>query len=146
MKTPTTCKEYTGDYDNEPVYYCSNCYSLKIKREECTGIDYCAECGCSDILETPISIWEQLYESRYGKRYTAKNENPRKSFIFKLPVDSLKAKVYESPHLNAIVHSLYAKFPKGLTRIECVVLLFDKLIKDNRLDDLRMELLKYLKV
>ena len=32
------------NYDDEPVVYCSRCYSLKIKYEEAIDSDCCMEC------------------------------------------------------------------------------------------------------
>jgi hypothetical protein len=93
-------------YDSEPVCYCANCYSLKIKREESTGLDYCANCNSLNILEAPISVWERLYESRYGKRFVSFKCNPKISYINSLPIDSLKAKLYENPYLKKIIYGL----------------------------------------
>lgn len=35
------------DYNNEPVYYCSECLSLKIR--DIDGTDYCDKCGSTNI-------------------------------------------------------------------------------------------------
>lgn len=134
------------DYNEEPVCYCANCFSLKIQHEDTLDIDYCADCGCSEIKEAPISSWEQLYEKRYGKHFISRKADPKRAKIFSLPIDSLKAKVYESPYMRRIINALYPIFPQGLKRAEAVLTLFDKLIKDNRLNDLRIELIKYLKI
>ena len=48
-----------NDYDSEPVRYCSRCYSLKVKYDETLDSEYCGDCGCSDISEAPIEIWEE---------------------------------------------------------------------------------------
>lgn len=54
--------------DNDPVYYCTRCYSLAIKTE--AGQDYCSACGCTDVGVLPnIDVWEQLYISRFGHPY-----------------------------------------------------------------------------
>ena len=133
------------NYDEEPVIYCSKCYSLKIKYEEAIDAECCMDCGCSDTSVSSIEEWEKLYEKRYGHKYVVKNTDPKKSYIFKLPINKLKDKVYNSPLWYVIIHSLYPKFPGGLDKADSIILLFDKLIKDNRLDDLRLVLLKHIK-
>ena len=135
-------QERIQDYDAEPVKYCARCYSLKIKYEETIDADCCMDCGCSDTKEASIEEWERLYEKKYGRKFTVKNEDPRKSFIFRLPIDKLKAKVYESPFWRKIIQAVYPKFPGGLGKADSVILFFDKLIKENKLDDLRYFLLK----
>ena len=59
------------DYNNIPVYYCNYCLSLKVKTVAggSLGLDHCAECGGTDILETHISEWEKMYENKYGVKY-----------------------------------------------------------------------------
>lgn len=131
-----------NDYDSEPVTYCSRCYSLKIKYEETIDSDCCMDCGCSDVKESPIEVWEALYEKRYGHKYITKNTDPTKSFVFKLPLEKLKIKVYESPAWEKIIKTLYPKFPGGLGKADSIILLFDKLIKDRRLDDLKLLLFR----
>lgn len=126
------------NYDSEPVEYCSKCYSLRIKHEDAIDADYCTECGSTEISTTDIDTWERLYEQRYGKRYVERNNDPRCSIYFKMPLDRLKAKVFYSKMLDRILYSLYPRFPKGLSREDAVILLFDKLSKDNRMDDLRL--------
>lgn len=135
----------SNKYDSEPVCYCTRCYSLKIKYEKAIGFDCCMECGSLDIAKAPIEVWEQLYERRYGRKHVEKNEDPRKSFIFKLPIEKLKSKVYDSPVWKKIIKSLYPKFPGGLSKVDSVILFFDKLIKDNRIDDLKLFLTKHSK-
>ena len=136
MPTPS------DDYDLEPVKYCARCYSLKVKYEEAIDSDCCMECGCSDMAESSIYEWEKLYEKRYGHKYTVKNDNPRDSLIFNLPLKELKKKVFESPAWIAIIHAIYPGFPGGLSKTDSVILFFDKLIKDNQLDSLKFLLLK----
>lgn len=128
------------NYDSEPVEYCSRCYSLKIKHEDAIDADYCTECGSTEISTTDIDTWEKMYERRYGSKYVERNNDPRCSIYFKMPIARLKAKVFESKQLFKILHKLYPSFPKGLSREDAVILLFDKLSKDNRMDDLRLYL------
>lgn len=127
-----------NNYNSEPVEYCSRCYSLKIKHEDAIDADCCMECGSTEISTTSIENWERLYEGRYGCKYVEKNNDPRCSVYFKMPIDRLKAKVFRSKDLFRILHKLYPRFPKGLSREDAVILLFDKLSKDNRMDDLRL--------
>lgn len=138
-------REKVTDYDLEPVCYCKRCYSLKIKYEEVTDSDYCGDCGCSDIAQAPLEEWEKKYEARYGHKLTVKNDDPKSSFIFKLPLEKIKSKVFESERWREIIRAIYPKFPGGLSKAESVLLFFDKLIKENKLDELKLYLLKKLK-
>lgn len=129
------------DYDTEPVQYCARCYSLKIKYEETINSDYCTECGCLDTLTSDIHTWETLYERRYGKKYVTRGSDPKKTLVFMMPIDKLKTKVYQHPKWREIIKKIYPGFPGGLGKEDSVILFFDKIIKDNRLDDLRMLML-----
>lgn len=64
------------DYNDEPVFYCKSCLSLRIKTV-ITGLDldYCDECGCTDIEKTHIEEWRRLYRDRYGFDYLTKELN-----------------------------------------------------------------------
>jgi len=126
-----------NDYDLEPVVYCARCYSLKIRYEEAIDADCCMECGCSDILTSSIEEWEKLYESRYGSKYTERSNDPKTSPIFKFSIKKLKEMVFESDSWEYIIKRLYPRFQKGLKKSDSIILLFDRLIHDNRLDDLR---------
>ena len=65
--------EKSEEYNNEPVYYCKGCLSLKIKTVmEGLNLDYCDECGCTDIDKTHINNWKNLYKNRYGFEYLNK--------------------------------------------------------------------------
>jgi ferredoxin-like protein FixX len=136
-----TKQDKLKEYDLEPVEYCSNCYSLKIKYEEVTDSEYCMDCGCSDILSTSIEEWEKLYEKKYGHKLVEKGIDVKNTPIFKMPLNKLKMKVYDHPQWRSIIRDLYKKFPDNLGRADSVILLFDRLSKDNRLDDLRLLLL-----
>lgn len=65
MEESKTLKE---EYNNEPVHYCSRCLSLRVKilNEQ---IDFCDECGCTDIETTDIENWKKLYKDKYGREY-----------------------------------------------------------------------------
>ena len=65
-------KEYMGnlevkikshnDYNDEPVFYCKHCLSLKIRDAGLPDLLYCDDCGSSDILSSNIEDWEELYK------------------------------------------------------------------------------------
>ena len=138
-------REWNTDYDSEPVTYCAKCYSLKIRHEDAIDADCCAECGCSDTLSTSISTWEKLYEGRYGKKYVEKSNDITNSPMFQLSIGKLKMKVYDCPKWHEVIRTLYPRFPRGLSKADSIILLFDRLSKDNRINDLRKLLLKYYK-
>lgn len=56
------------DYNNEPIFFCKECLSIKIR---CTrdDIDYCDECGSIDIGQTSILTWVHYYTKQYGKPF-----------------------------------------------------------------------------
>ena len=139
-------QEKINDYDSEPVKYCARCYSLKVKYEEALDSEYCAECGSTDILEAPIEEWEKKYERRNGHKFTVKEEDPKKTFIFKLSLEELKTKLYNSDKCKEIIHAIYPGFPGGLSKIESVLLFFDTLIRQNKLNELKLLLFKRFKI
>lgn len=53
------------EYNELPVFYCKNCFSLKIMILDDT-MDYCDECGCTDIGTTDIKSWKDLCNNKYG--------------------------------------------------------------------------------
>lgn len=55
-----------SDYNEEAVYYCADCLSLKVVGTP-LGIDCCDDCGSTDIRQTSIEEWEKLYKEKYGK-------------------------------------------------------------------------------
>lgn len=134
-----------SDYDEEPVRYCARCYSLKIKYEEGLDSECCAECGSTDILEAPIDEWEKMYERRYGHKFAVKEENPEKSFVFSLSTDELKTKIYKSDTWKEIIKTLYPNFPGGLSKTDSIILFFDTIIRQNRLNELKLLLFKQYK-
>ena len=61
------------DFNDEPVFYCKNCLSLKIKTVPgMIELDYCDDCGSTDISKTDIETWRQLYKDRFGFDYLDK--------------------------------------------------------------------------
>ena len=135
-------QDRNNDYDSEPVVYCAKCLSLKIKHEDALDIDCCGNCGSTDIVESSIGIWEKKYEAKYGKKFTVKNNDPRNSPIFKLPINKLMTKVSDYPKWEKIIMGIYSHFPKGISKADSIVMFFDKLVKDNKLDSLRTLLYK----
>ena len=53
-------------YNEEPVFYCKHCLSLRIMSVGKTGEDYCDECGNTSVDTTDIHTWETMYKERYG--------------------------------------------------------------------------------
>jgi hypothetical protein len=138
-------EEKNQEYDSEPVKYCARCFSLKIKYEESIDAECCGDCGSSDILESSIEEWEKKYERKYGKKFVQKQEDPQKSFIFKMSLDKLKLKVYESNNWREIIKAIYPKFPGGYGKADSIILFFDTLIKQNKLNELKLFLYKHFK-
>ena len=137
-----TNQEKLSDYNSEPVSYCARCYSLKIRYEESIDSECCGDCGCTSTVTSTIEEWERKYQHRYGKKFTEKSNDPRTSPIFKLSLSKLKTKVCDSPVWRKIVTTIYPKFPGGLSKADSLILYFDSLIKENKLDDLKMLLYK----
>ena len=60
-------------FNNEPVCYCKHCLSLKVKSVPgMKELDYCDECGTTDIGQTDIETWRQLYREKFGFDYLDK--------------------------------------------------------------------------
>lgn len=57
-----------SEYNDEPVYYCPHCLSLKIKILD-SFVDYCDDCGCTEIETTDIFTWREMYKKRFGKDF-----------------------------------------------------------------------------
>ena len=124
--------------------YCARCYSLGIVHEDSIGMDCCKECGSSDLLTSSEEEWERLYKQRYGHKFVEEERDIRKSPIFQMSNDKLKTKVFNDPSWKEICRALYPAFPEWLGKADSIVLLFAKLYQENRLDDLRMELINRL--
>lgn len=59
--------EDINDYNEEPVHYCTECLSLRIKKvNDLPDLDFCDSCGSTNIEQTHISIWEKLHVKKYG--------------------------------------------------------------------------------
>lgn len=62
------------EYNQEPVYYCKRCLSLKIVALN-DYTDYCDTCGSINIDKTSIHNWEELYMNKYNKKYIEDGKN-----------------------------------------------------------------------
>ncbi len=61
------------EYDKEPVLYCAQCLSLRIKSiPGLEDTDYCDDCNCTYIKQSSIQDWENLYVKRYGYKFLDK--------------------------------------------------------------------------
>lgn len=56
------------NYNEDPVYFCPKCLSLRIKIFSPT-MDYCDDCGSTEIEQTDIFTWIELYRNRYGRNF-----------------------------------------------------------------------------
>ena len=62
-----------NEFNNEPVFYCKHCLSLRIKSvPDMEELDYCDDCGSTAIDSTDIETWRQLYKDRNGFDYLDK--------------------------------------------------------------------------
>lgn len=66
------------DYNREPVFYCRHCLSLRIKsmdeEHDTEFLDYCDDCGSTDIGQANIHDWEDMYRKKYGKNFLTEEE------------------------------------------------------------------------
>ena len=67
------------EYNNEPVFYCKNCLSLRVKIVG--GFDFCEECGCTDIAQCHIDEWDKLYTARNGRKFLDEVEPDYYNFL-----------------------------------------------------------------
>lgn len=57
-------------YNEEPVFYCTKCLSLKIRSvERLEDSEYCDDCGSTCIEKLSIDEWESLYKKKFNHRY-----------------------------------------------------------------------------
>ena len=54
-------------FNEEPVYYCAHCLSLKIR--EVNGLEFCDNCNSTDIETSSLQEWEEKYEQQYGHKF-----------------------------------------------------------------------------
>lgn len=70
MNNLNICKEGHKEYNNEPVFYCKHCLSLKVRYiKHIEDSEYCDECGSTDTGECSIEEWETLYKNKFGHKY-----------------------------------------------------------------------------
>ena len=50
------------------LYYCKKCLSLKIITLN-DEVDYCDDCGNTDMGITDIHSWRRMYKETYGKDF-----------------------------------------------------------------------------
>ena len=62
--------------------------------------------------------------------------------MFNLSLSKLMAKVADCPKWEYIIKQVYNHFPKGVSKADSIVMFFDRLIRDNKLDSLRLLLYK----
>ena len=56
------------EYNEEPVFYCTHCLSLRVKALD-SYVDYCDNCGSTDIETTDIFTWREMYRKRFGRDF-----------------------------------------------------------------------------
>lgn len=54
------------NYNDEPIYYCKNCLSICIINGK--FMDYCADCGSTNISQTSMEEYDEIRYKRFGKR------------------------------------------------------------------------------
>ena len=114
--------------EEDPWTFCPKCYSIRFKYEDSLGTECCEE------------EWDKLYRNRYGHPYLEDAGLVKKSPIFLLTDEQLKTRLFKHSDCMRICKELYPAFPGGLSKEDAVLLLFSKLVNDNRLDALRMNL------
>lgn len=130
-------EEILNDYDSEPVRYCSRCYSLKIKYDAFLDDDYCVDCGCTDTSESTISEWERLYQKRYGHKFTEKTYTVKDSPVFKMTIPELKKYIALKDSWKSIIKKMYPQMFIGENKAEAIILLFERVVNDNRIEELK---------
>jgi len=126
--------------EEDPWTFCPKCYSIRFKYEDSLGTECCEDCGCTDLKTSTFEEWDKLYRNRYGHPYLEDAGLVKKSPIFLLTDEQLKTRLFKHPDCMRICKELYPAFPGGLSKEDAVLLLFSKLVNDNRLDALRMNL------
>lgn len=64
-------------YNEEPVFYCTHCLSLKVRRIPIIEDGYCEDCNSTSIEHTSIFEWEKLYEGKFKHKYLERYKNGR---------------------------------------------------------------------
>lgn len=59
-----------NNYNLEPVFYCKHCLSLRVRHiQGLNDSEYCDSCGSTNIEETSIEDWENMYKNKFGHNY-----------------------------------------------------------------------------
>lgn len=63
------------DFNDEPVYYCTHCLSLRIESVNLgiKDILYCGKCKDTDIGQTDFDTWDKMYVDKYGHHFMEEN-------------------------------------------------------------------------
>lgn len=65
--------EKIKEYNQEPIFYCKNCLSLKvINIPDIPDSDFCDECGSTNIDSCLIQEWEKMYKDKFKHNYLDK--------------------------------------------------------------------------
>lgn len=72
-------KVKSEDYNNEPVYWCSECLSLNIANVD-DDVCFCNDCGAGSIEKGDIRQWDEKYRDKYGMAFLEKKR--KKVFKF----------------------------------------------------------------
>lgn len=94
-------------------------------------------CGCSEVAETSIEEWERLYKDRYGHSYVERTGSPYRKHIYRMSIQELKTELYGRSNYREIIERLYPRFPRHYSRIDAILLFFDRVTKDRMVDILR---------
>ena len=135
--------EQDKNNDYEPWYYCAVCLSPSIQHEDVMGSDYCKSCGSTSVVESTFEEWEAKYVKKYGHRYTEKSNDIRNSPVFKMSFSKLMKKVSDCPKWDSIIKEIYGHIPRGIGKADAIIVFFDRLVHDNKLDSLRELLYKW---
>ena len=70
METLKKINQINSDYNQQPVFYCKNCLSLKIRNiKSINNSEYCDDCGSTNIDNCNIKDWEIKYKQKYGHSF-----------------------------------------------------------------------------
>ena len=54
-------------YNNTPLCFCRKCLSISIYSED--SLEFCLDCGGTDLAESGIDNWKRLFYEEYGNDY-----------------------------------------------------------------------------
>jgi hypothetical protein len=135
---------YNEEYNSDPVYFCENCYSLYIKHDDFLDADYCAKCGCSNIVCTDIKDWEKLYENRYKRKLVTRAGDPNVIKVYGMTWKEIKQFICDSPKWESIVCRMYPHLRNRYGRADTLMMFFDLVTRQNRINELKDVLVKYI--